>query len=70
MAVPKILDGEDTDLPEDISLGKFHLLQFAHVTSCNVERSFSAYKRIFSDRRLPITAENMERYLVVHCVSK
>jgi hypothetical protein len=43
----KILDGEDTtDPPEDISPGKFHLLKFARVTSCDVERSFSAYKII------------------------
>jgi hypothetical protein len=66
MAVLKILDGVDTDLPEDISRGKFHLLKFALVTSCDVERSFSAYKRILCDRRLCMTAENMEKYLVVH----
>jgi hypothetical protein len=60
MAVRKILD-EDTDPPEDISPGKFHLLKFVPVTSCDVERSFSAYKRISSDRRLSMTAENMEK---------
>jgi hypothetical protein len=39
MAVRKILDGEDTDPPEDISIGKFHLLKFAPVTSWDVESS-------------------------------
>jgi hypothetical protein len=70
MALSKILDGEDTDPPEDISPGKFHLLKFAPVTSCDVEMSFSAYKRILSDLLLSMTAENTEKYLVVHCVSK
>jgi hypothetical protein len=70
MAVLKILDGEDTDPPEDISPGKFHLIKFALVTSCDVERSFSSYNRILSDWRLSMTAENMDKYLVVHCVSK
>jgi hypothetical protein len=50
MAVLKILDGEDTDPPEDIPPGKFNLIKFALVTSCDVERSFSAYNRILSDR--------------------
>jgi hypothetical protein len=53
MAVLKILDGEDTDPPEDISPRKFHLLKFALVTLCDVERSFFAYKRMLSDRWLP-----------------
>jgi hypothetical protein len=38
-AVRKIIDGEDTDPLEDICTGKFHLLKFAPVTSCDVERS-------------------------------
>jgi hypothetical protein len=70
MAVHKILNGDDTDPLEDISPVKFHLLKFALTTSCDVERSFSAFKRILSDRRLSMTAENMEKYLLVHCVSK
>jgi hypothetical protein len=44
IAVRKILNGEDTDPPGDISPGKFHLLKFTLVTSCDVERSFSAYE--------------------------
>jgi hypothetical protein len=59
--IRKILDGEDTDPPEDISPGKYHLLKFTPVTSCDVERSFSAHNRILSHRRLSMTAENMEK---------
>jgi hypothetical protein len=46
MAICKILDAEDTDPPEEISPGKFNLLKFAAMTSCDVERSFSTNKRI------------------------
>jgi hypothetical protein len=60
MAMRKILEGEDTDPPEDISPGKF-LLKFALVTSCDVERSLYAYKRILSDRLLSMTAEEVPR---------
>jgi hypothetical protein len=67
MAICKILDREDTDPREHICPGKFHLLKFASMTLCNVERSFSAYKRNLSDRCVSMTAENM-KYLVVHCV--
>jgi hypothetical protein len=69
MAICKILDGEDFNPPEDISPGKFHRLKFVPVTSCDMERSFSAHKRILSDRLLPMTAENI-KFLLVHCVSK
>jgi hypothetical protein len=69
MAIRKILDREDTDPPEDISPGKFHLPKFALMTSCNMERPFSAHKRILSDRLLSMTTENI-KYLLVHCVSK
>jgi hypothetical protein len=70
MAVLKILNGEDTDPPDNISPGKLNLLKFALMTSCDVERSFSAYKRTLSDWQLSMTAENMEKYFAVHCVSK
>jgi hypothetical protein len=58
-SVCKIMSGEEDDLP-DFSLEKVHLLKFAPVTSCDIERPFSAYKRIISDRRLNMTAGNME----------
>jgi hypothetical protein len=70
MAVSKILDGDNTDPPKDISPGKSNLLKFASVTSFDVEKRLSAYKRILSGRRLSMTTEYMEKYLVVQCVSK
>jgi hypothetical protein len=69
MAVRRIFEGEDTDPPEDISPGEFHILKFVPVTLSGVETSFSAYKRILSDRPRSIAVENI-KYFVVHCVSK
>lgn len=69
--VCKILGGEEVENPPaNISPGKYHLLKFAPATSCDVERSFSAYKNILSDRRHSMTTENLEKYLIVHCTSK
>src|SRR5258705_5850415 len=37
---------------------------YAPVTSCKVKRSFLYYKHFLNDRRLPVTMENIEKYLV------
>ncbi|KAJ8884023.1 hypothetical protein PR048_015880 [Dryococelus australis] len=52
VSIFKNLVGEEENFPVDISPGKYHLLKFAPATSCGVERSFSAFKNITSDRRL------------------
>lgn len=41
--------------------------KFAPITSCEVERSFSAYKHILSDRRQSFTTDNLEKYLITYC---
>jgi hypothetical protein len=41
--------------------------KFAPITTCSVERSFSAYKRILSDRRCKLTPEHLE-WLLYHSV--
>jgi hypothetical protein len=58
----RIIDGEDTDPPEDISPGKFHLLKFAPLTSCDMKKSLSAHRRILSDRRFSL---KITKYLSV-----
>lgn len=63
--VAKLLSGIDTSL--DISsYPEEHLsaLKFAPITSCEVERSFSKYKSILSDRRQGFSIENLEMYLI------
>lgn len=39
-------------------------LKFAPLTSCDVERSFSVYKNILTDRRTNFTIQNLEMYFV------
>jgi hypothetical protein len=43
--------------------------KFVPLTSTDVERSFSIYKNVLSDRRASFTPENLEMYLVIHCFS-
>ena len=56
---------------EDIELSPENVAKFgwAPVTSCDVERSFSKYKMILSDRRQSFTIENIRSYIVVNCNS-
>lgn len=39
--------------------------KFAPITSVDVERSFSSYKQILSDRRQSFLIENLEKHLIV-----
>ena len=52
---------EDTELTADM----LQCLKFAPITSCEVERSFSLYKEILSDRRKNLSEENIAKYLVI-----
>ncbi|CAI6357265.1 unnamed protein product [Macrosiphum euphorbiae] len=40
---------------------------FAPITSVDVERSFSTYKSILTEKRTSMTSENIEKYIIVHC---
>lgn len=44
-------------------------LKYAPVTSCDVERSFSVYKRILEDNRRSFLFENLLKHLIIHCNS-
>lgn len=69
LAVCEILSGKTRTPPEDISPNYIPLLKYAPVTTCDVERSFSAYKNILSDRRQNFTSDHLEMYLVTHCTT-
>lgn len=69
-AVKKIndfLNGNGTELPEKVKPMSTKLYKFCPITSVDVERSFSAFKMIFDDRRHQFTLENLEKHLVVYC---
>lgn len=40
--------------------------KYCPVTSVEVERSFSAFKYLLSDRRHSLTPENLEKYLIMY----
>lgn len=60
-------NGDDKTINEDSwdpqLLSSF---KFAPITSVDVERSFSTYKSILSDRRHNLTEDNLEKYLFVN----
>lgn len=67
--ISRALKGEPASLnpelehdPRDIAC-----FQFAPLSSCDVERSFSKYRYILSDRRRGFTFENLKMVLVVNC---
>ena len=53
-------------LPQDLSPSIATDLKNAPTTSVDVERSFSIYKTIITDRRTNFTPENLEKYIIVH----
>ena len=41
-------------------------IKFAPITTCDVERSFSMYKRLLRDDRKNLTMQNIEKHMVVY----
>ncbi|KAJ4450490.1 hypothetical protein ANN_01915 [Periplaneta americana] len=65
--VSRVISGESVNVPVSIDVSIVPNLKFAPLTSVSVERSFSAFKMIFSDKRQRLTVENLEKILVVYC---
>ena len=40
--------------------------QYAPITSCDVERTFSIYKNVLNSKRTSLTEENLENVLLVN----
>jgi len=53
-------------IPDDMSPEVLSCLRYVHLTSVEVERSFSAFKQILSDRRHNCIDINLERTLIVN----
>ncbi|KAJ4435823.1 hypothetical protein ANN_18442 [Periplaneta americana] len=62
-----ILPGKNTDLQCNIPVQLVSTLKYAPVTSVDVERSFSAYNFVLSDRWHCFLAENLEKVLIIYC---
>ena len=64
--IGKVLSGapvENFDMPPNI-ISRY---LYAPLTSTDVERSFSIYKSVLTERRTRFNPQNLEMYLIVHC---
>ena len=69
--VAKVLNGNnEVQLIDNFSPAMITDLQNAPVTSVDVERSFSTYKNILTDRRTNMTPEHMEQNIVANYFQK
>lgn len=68
-SVNKYLQGNSVELPEEIPPELVSAYKYCPITSVDVERSFSAYKLILSDKRHKFTPENLEKIMIVYCKS-
>lgn len=64
--IAKILCGESVENIE-LTIEDISNLKYAPITSVDVERSFSIYKYMLSDRRHNFSVENFEKYVIVNC---
>lgn len=68
--VGNILRGNNEDLPEYFTPSVVADMKFAPLTSVDVERSFSLYKHILSDKRTNMSVDNKEKYIIVNSYNK
>ena len=61
--------GSTSSAIPDISPDAIAALKFAPITSVEVERSFSIYKNLLSDKRRRLTLKSIEMMLVIQCSS-
>ena len=64
--INKILQGDTTVDVQEIEPIALSSFKFAPITSVDVERWFSKYKNVLSDKRHSFTESNFEMHLVVN----
>lgn len=57
----------EVDLLREYTPQEIALYSFAPITSAEVERSFSLYKNILTDRRRSFTFENLKKFFILNC---
>ena len=70
-SINQILEGK-TDVELKLSLNPAEIVSFkwCPLTDCDIERSFSSYKFIISDKRQLFEEENLKHYLIIYCNSE
>lgn len=66
LKISKILSGNQNVMSSNIAISDVPFFKYAPITSCDVERSFSAYKQILTDNRRSFTPENLEKVLICY----
>jgi len=66
--IEKIIRGENINVPYcPKGIASF---KYASVVSCDVGRSFSAFKDLLTNKRTNLTEENIRYHLVISCNMK
>ncbi len=65
--VAKVYSGETSSMLSGWSPEEIAELKYCRMTSVDVERSFSAFKHVFNDRRHSFKESNLEKVVVSNC---
>ena len=64
--VADVLEGGHTSLPPGVSPSNAAALKYCPIASVDVERSFSQFKNVFSDRRRNFSEENLAKTVIAN----
>lgn len=69
--INKVFSGEQFEKPDDWKYDVTDMVAFkyAPLTSCDTERSFSAFKNTLSDKRTSLTVQHIKMHLVIRSYS-
>lgn len=69
--ISNILNGTEENIDElgDLNASEMVYFKYAPITSVNVERSFSQYKNLLTDKRRSLLFENIKEMLIIQCNS-
>ena len=62
-----LLSGTATTFPEGMGPGDVAMFRYCPTASVDMERSFSMYKNILSDKRHNLTKESLKMIMMCHC---
>lgn len=69
VAIRKVLKGQQSNdkYVGKLSPNELTMFKYCPVTSSDVERSFSRYKGVLTEKRRSFTFENLKKHMVVYC---
>lgn len=69
--ISQLLNGEELSEPDEyidnLTPNELAAFKYAPTVSCDVERTFSAYKRVLEDCRRSFIFENLRMHVIIHC---